>query len=55
MTREEMISSLEAISDICDEVFSVTNPGRLDQLRSAIDTAVMAVQYLYTETPYAQN
>jgi formate-dependent nitrite reductase cytochrome c552 subunit len=43
---------LEAVYSDADKAFGAHNPERLAQLRSALDTARMAVEHLSTETPY---
>lgn len=46
-----MEAALNSVYDACaDQV--PQNTGRLEQLRSALGTAQMAVTYLFTETPY---
>lgn len=52
MTHDQMIAALAAVLDDAQAQFGSVNPGRVDQLASAIDTASMAVDYLFTEVPY---
>lgn len=46
------VDQLERVYADAEEVFGSHNPERLEQLRSALDTARMAVEHLSTETPY---
>lgn len=46
------VGQLEDVYTGAEKAFGAHNPERLAQLRSALDTARMAVEHLSTETPY---
>ena len=54
-TADAIKKSLEDAYQKAADEWGESNPGRLEQLKSHIDTAVMAVDHLATETPYIQG
>lgn len=54
-TEQDMQDALTAIVAAADLRFAVANPGRLGQLYSSVETAQMALGYLFHETPYVST
>lgn len=48
----DLTGRLDDVIEAADAEYGESNPGRVEQLRSALSTARMAVEHLATETPY---
>jgi hypothetical protein len=51
-SKKELLAALAGVRDAATEQFGEPNPDRVAQLAAVLSTAEMAVEHLFTETPY---